>query len=139
MKHEPALCLLPLLIISLLVGCGSDRPQTVAVSGKVTFDGGPPPAAGMVYFAPLEPAEGFPRRAGQAAFDASGQYEATSFEPGDGLLPGKYRVRVECWRQAPMMETDGISYVGGEASPADLELSVDSRGEEHNIDVPLAK
>ncbi len=139
MKPTPALYLFTVLLISLLAGCGPDRPQTVAVGGKVTFDGGPPPAAGMVYFAPLEPAEGFPRRAGQAAFDASGQYEATSFEPGDGLRPGKYRVRVACWRQAPMLETDGVSYVAADASLADLELSVDSRGVEYDIDVPLAK
>ena len=27
----------------------------------------------------------------------------TTFRPGDGLLPGEYRVNVECWRVPPSM------------------------------------
>ena len=57
----------------------------------------------MLFFAPSEPAEGFPRRPGTADFNEDGEFEASSFKTGDGLLPGKYVVNVECWEVPPSM------------------------------------
>ena len=85
-------------------GCGPRRPETVAVRGRVLFDGQAPPREGMVYFAPLEPAEGFPRRPGRAEFDAQGDFRATTFDAGDGLIPGHYRVGIDCWETLPRAE-----------------------------------
>lgn len=90
------------LVVTACLGC-DNGPQTVPVSGRVTLDGGPWPRRGMLFFAPSEPAEGFPRRPGTADFNEDGEFEASSFKTGDGLLPGKYVVNVECWEVPPSM------------------------------------
>jgi len=108
MKRMPTRRVGPAVIVALLLaaltGCGPARPKTVAVDGRVLFDGQRPPQPGMVYFAPLEPAAGYPRRPGRAAFDADGRFRATSFNDGDGLVPGRYRVAFDCWASPPKAE-----------------------------------
>ena len=94
----------PILICALAsTGCGSNLPQTIPVSGRVTFDGKPPPAAGNVQFVAVEAAEGFPLRPATGAFGTDGLYRAQTFDPGDGLMPGKYTLSVECWDVPPNM------------------------------------
>jgi len=89
---------LSLVLVSALAGCAkSDHPPTVHVSGRVTLDGKPFPRVGLVSFATLEPAEGFPSHPAAAAFDELGNYTASAFGRGDGIVPGKYRVAIECW------------------------------------------
>ena len=95
--------LLILAAVLLLTSCGSGLPQTIPVSGRVTFDGKPPPAAGIVQFVAVEAAEGFPLRPGTGAFGTDGRYRAQTFDPGDGLMPGKYTLSVECWDVPPDM------------------------------------
>lgn len=90
--------------LALVGGCGPQRPETVAVRGRILFDGSPPPKPGMIYFAPVEPAEGFPGRPGRAEFDSEGNFRTTSFEGPDGLVPGRYRVGVDCWDRPPRAE-----------------------------------
>src|SRR6056297_2940471 len=86
------------LTLWLLGGCGnSNRPTTVPVRGMITVDGETPAYPGALFFAPLEVAEGYPKRGGRALFDTDGAFAATSFNEGDGLVPGTYRVRVESW------------------------------------------
>jgi hypothetical protein len=70
-------------------------PQTIRVSGQVTFDGQAPPAPGSVYFLPQEAAKGFPSRPGTGDYDRQGYFKAMTFEPGDGLMPGKYLIALE--------------------------------------------
>jgi hypothetical protein len=126
-----------LLVVALaLTGCGPDRPDMVPVSGTVTVGGAPPPTEGAIYFAPITVAEGLPRRPGRAEFDKSGKYQATSFESGDGLVPGTYRVRVECWKIAPTMEKPGESYLTPDAVLPDLTVAADAGSISHDIDVP---
>ncbi|MDY0169213.1 MAG: hypothetical protein RBS80_21905 [Thermoguttaceae bacterium] len=96
-------CVFAVMFLTI-AGCGPRRPETVAVQGRVLFDGQPPPKEGMVYFAPLEPAEGFPRRPGRAEFDAQGKFRATTFDGGDGLIPGRYRVGIDCWEILPQAD-----------------------------------
>jgi hypothetical protein len=120
----------------LVAGCGPDRPDMVPVSGKVTFGGAAPPGEGAIYFAPIEVAEGAARRPGRAMFDTSGRYEVTSFEDADGLVPGTYRVRLECWKTAPTMDKPGESYLPDDFSPANLVVSPDAGSITHDIDAP---
>ena len=126
-----------------ILGCGPSRPTTIPVRGTVTFNGGPPPAEGMITFPCIEPAPGFDRRPGRARFDTSGKYSATSFVDGDGLVPGTYRVRVECWKVAPSMEaqaspdSQGVSYIAEGFEPPTITVD-DSLGT-FNINVPLAE
>ena len=115
-----AVCVAPL-------GCGPSRPETVPVHGQVTLAGGDWPAAGLIVFTPVEPAKGFPRRAGRAFFDPQGQFAAMTYEEGDGLMPGTYRVAVYCGEAIRDMESAGRSYVPAKyQNPAQsgLELTV---------------
>jgi hypothetical protein len=83
-----------------LCGCGDDR-GLVPVSGTVTLGGQAMPGPGDLTFVPLETPEGFPVRPAKAEFAADGFFRAQSYQPGDGLYPGKYRVLVSCWEVAP--------------------------------------
>lgn len=130
----------PLVVCGLLsTGCGSEQLPTIPVSGKVTFDGGPPPAAGSVQFLPLQPAQGMPRRPGTGSFDLSGEFVAASFNDRDGLVPGTYRVVVQCWRQPPGSEGEpGVSYIADGHTLPDLTLRADDGvPPELQYDVPL--
>lgn len=79
-----------LSLVTTLAGCGgSDKPDTVPVSGKVTLDGVPVEGA-SVMFRP----EGS-GRPGTAMTDADGAYSLSSYgEPNDGAVPGEYTVAV---------------------------------------------
>jgi hypothetical protein len=104
--------LLILPSVVLLASCGSNLPETVRVSGQVTFNGQPPPAAGSVLFLPIEAAEGFPSRPASGAFGVDGRFTARTFEPGDGLMPGKYLISVESFDFPPNMQGNpGKSHV----------------------------
>jgi len=78
----------------ILAGCGgggsdSDRPETVPATGTVTLQGQPVEGANVAFVA--ESAEG---RGAVATTDESGHFELTTFEPGDGAIPGKYKVKI---------------------------------------------
>ncbi|MBN1911639.1 MAG: hypothetical protein JW818_17995 [Pirellulales bacterium] len=95
-KFLPAASLV-LLAVLTLPGCGPKRPQTVPVSGTITFGGGPWPAEATLIFTCEKPAEGFPKRPGRAFIATDGSFTVSTFEnKGDGLMPGKYRAHVVC-------------------------------------------
>ena len=126
------------MLCVLLGGCGGvERPTTVPVQGQVTFAGGPCPAPGTVFFGPLEVADGLPRRPGRGRFDTDGKFTVQSFAPGDGLVPGRYRIRLQCWKVAPSPSSVGVSYLPpGYQAP---ELVVEPNGPvEVRYDVPSA-
>ena len=133
------LILLALLVFTL--ACGPDRPTTVPVSGTVTFSGSPPPAEGMLTFAPIAAAEGYPKRGGRARFDTQGTYVVETFAAGDGLIPGTYRVTVDCWKEAPTMDRPqgGVSYVAKDFQRPEITIEVTDKSREIPIEVPLAK
>jgi hypothetical protein len=91
-------CLVAFLLI--LSGCADDR-GLIPVSGVVTLDGQPMPGAGDLTFVPVDVAEGSPTRPAKAEFGPDGAYSAQSYQPGDGLYPGTYKVLVSCWEVAP--------------------------------------
>ena len=37
-------------------------------------------------------------------FEADGEFTVRTFEPGDGLMPGRYLVGAECWEVPPTMD-----------------------------------
>jgi hypothetical protein len=99
---------LALVVVLGLMGCGSSGPQTVPTQGVVTLAGGAWPGPGTIQFTPVGPAPGFPLRPGSGDFKADGAFKVTSFAPGDGLVPGKYEVSVECWKSQPQMGPNGL-------------------------------
>lgn len=141
MKSLVAVAWIFLAAFVCLAGCGGDMPKTVGVTGSVTFDGQKPPGPGIVYFLPQSAAEGFPLRPGTADFDATGAYKTTTFEPGDGLMPGKYKIYIECWETAPNMEGKPVKsfvpkkFQSGETSGFELDVTVKDRSLEKNFDV----
>ena len=81
----------PLFLVffaAALVGCGPSRPETIPVSGTVTFDGKPVEGA-SVDFIPQER-----QRPAKAITDAAGNFKIQTFAPGDGAMPGKYAITI---------------------------------------------
>ncbi|NOY29953.1 MAG: hypothetical protein GXP28_07175 [Planctomycetes bacterium] len=89
------------LLAALLAGCGGSNQGLVPVSGKVSLDDGPMPAAGRLLFVSVDGAQGL--RPAIANFDSSGSFTVQSFKPGDGLESGTYAVSVTCWKVPPTM------------------------------------
>ena len=70
-------------------GCGSGQLGTAPVSGKVSFNGAPVPG-GTITFYPA--GEGGDSRPASGAVNPDGTFSLTTYEPGDGAVPGKYKV-----------------------------------------------
>ena len=90
-----------MILLSMISGCGSQPYGTVPISGKVTYEDGslvPAPAI-YLYFESQEEnvdAKTFPRRGSAKVNVADGTFsEVTTYEPGDGAIPGKHKVVVE--------------------------------------------
>ncbi|HZN36316.1 MAG TPA: hypothetical protein VFB80_20950, partial [Pirellulaceae bacterium] len=107
----------------------------------VTFDGQAPPGPGSIYFLPQEAAEGFPSRPATGDFDKDGNYKVKTFDPGDGLMPGKYTMHVECWQTPPNMEGKPVKsfvpakYQSAASSGFSVEITTDMRSKEVNLDI----
>lgn len=128
------------IAVVLVSGCDEGLP-TVPVFGTVTFAGGSPPARGTITFAPLEVAEGLPRRPGRGQFTPEDPaYEVRSFQPGDGLLPGRYAVTINCFTDKPnpaKPETfQTLNAVPNKWKPDELVIEAGSSAVEVNYDVP---
>ncbi|MFO0897139.1 MAG: hypothetical protein U0836_06870 [Pirellulales bacterium] len=113
-----------------LSGCGRSSLEMVPVEGVVAFKAAQTPEAATVYFSPVEPAPGLPRRPGTGKLAADGSFKAASFKPGDGLVPGKYRIKVECFRAAKgggwrkgAFELPEFDVPAGHAEPVRLDLT----------------
>lgn len=125
---------------TVALGCGSGT-GIVPVSGTVTFDGGPPPGGGTVWFTAVEPADGFPMRPATGDFGPDGKFAAKSHEPGDGLYPGTYKVYLTCWERPPVMGgPPPISYLPPKyqaTTTAELDLVVEpgSKAITYDVDV----
>lgn len=81
------LLLLMFALVGLLSGCSEGRPERVAVSGRVMIDGAPL-QHGSVQFVPAE------GRLAGGSLDDQGHFVLTCYEKDDGVIPGKYKVRV---------------------------------------------
>ena len=123
-------------LAAITFGCSnSNRPKTIPVSGTVTFGGGEPEYEGALFFAPIEVEEGYPKRPGRALFGLDGEFTATSYEDGDGLVPGTYRVRVESWKKPPGMGGPGVSYVPKGFEASELNVALDQRSIQYDVNV----
>jgi hypothetical protein len=93
------------IVSTSVAGCGDRGPVTKKVQGTITFGGGQPPATGKITLAPIEVTAPFPRRPARGDFDEKGNFALTTFDAGDGIIPGRYSVNVTCWREKPTLET----------------------------------
>ena len=100
-------CALVFFIV-LAAGCGG-KPMPVPTSGRVTLDGVPVggnktamwPA--RISFLPVESGEGITLRPSMANLDSDGRYKLSTFETGDGVLPGEYNVVIISLLSGPTM------------------------------------
>lgn len=128
------------LFALLLVGCGKQY-GTVPVRGKVTFNGGPMPARGVIYFTPLEATGGHPLRPATGDFGTDGSYTSYSFANVEGLFPGVYEAHLQCWKVPPTMDGPrAISYLParyGKGDTSGLKLTVEegASSKEFNIEI----
>lgn len=148
------LAVLGLLFITAAVvapGCGTSR-GLVPVKGRVTFTGKSPPAAGHLFFTPRTMRASAKDqisdpRPGSARFLTDGSFRASTFRDGDGLRPGTYEVRIECFvspeddAKGPDADkphfSDGRSLVPAGFQPPDITVPATSRRPvEVLIDVP---
>jgi hypothetical protein len=135
-------CTVAAAVCLLLFGCGDQGMPTTKVSGKISFDGGPPPTFGTIAFSlvPGTGAEGLPYRPGSSPFGKDGAFEVNSFGKGDGLLPGTYKVRITCLSGPPSSAPlEEISYVPLDWSPDDLVITGDQGSVSVEYDVPPKK
>jgi len=74
-----------------LAGCGSGQLGTASVSGKVSFNGAPVPG-GTITFYPAGGEAGTESRPASGPIKPDGTFVLTTYEEGDGAVPGKYTV-----------------------------------------------
>lgn len=96
LSRSALLCLLPLLLSACGKRSVEGRPELVPVAGMVLFDGQPSQGATVV-FAP----EGH-QFAATAKTDGAGRFELMTFDPGDGAVPGNYKVTVSLCEVIPL-------------------------------------
>jgi hypothetical protein len=125
----------------LLPGCSSNSPKCIRVSGTVRLDGAKVPGPGFIYFTTEATGKDGTSRPGTAAFDADGKYKAATFVSGDGLMAGKYLLRLDCWKTAPNMEGKPVvSFLAQKyqnATTSDLELTVQPDAQPITFDIEL--
>lgn len=121
-----------LLMAWLLPGCGdgTDHPTTVKVHGAVTCDGQPLTKGSIAFQATsdttLRPATG--------ELNEDGTYELSSFQRGDGAMPGEYKVVIVSLKSGPTLENPNQPEVSAipekytRAETTDLTASIPTGG-----------
>jgi len=108
--------LLPGLLAIGLAGCGGaleGQKETAAVTGSVAYKG-QPLKVGQVTFIPADQGKG--NRAAYGTVDGSGRYRLTTYNEGDGAIPGKYQVVVRSEEEV----TEDVATTKGKRLPKSL-------------------
>ncbi|MEX1230632.1 MAG: carboxypeptidase-like regulatory domain-containing protein [Planctomycetaceae bacterium] len=125
--------LIGLILTNIGCGGGADLPETVPTTGTVKLDGAP--LSGVtVQFIP-DDAE---KRSASGTTDDSGNYSLQTFRPGDGAIPGSYKVTVvrppaddavpDKTAAAPVEEMAGIPAKYTSPATTDIKVTVEAAG-----------
>jgi hypothetical protein len=76
-----------LLAVAIFAGCGDGRPERVPVSGKVLIDGKPLETGNIRVYSGSH-------RAASGKIEADGSFKLSTYELGDGVVPGTHPVSV---------------------------------------------
>lgn len=129
--------LIALLATSAIVFAGCGGPGRISVSGRVTYQRGEWPKAGVIYFNPIEPAEGYPRLTGIGKFETDGSFTVQATGQSKGLVPGKYAVKVECYEVEPTMQNPaGKSYIPDGFTFPEVVIEKGKRADNIELNVP---
>jgi hypothetical protein len=129
--------------ISLVAtGCGGSNPKTIKVTGKVSYKG-KPVTQGSITFQPAHPTEGGLSRPARGDIGSDGTYELSTFETGDGVMPGDYIVLVVTATGGPSPEEPDAKATWATPerfgspieSPLEASVPADSRAMELNFDL----
>ncbi len=95
-------------------GCGETGPETIPVSGTVTYKG-TPLSTGTVRFNPVDPKTGRPA---EGTITSDGKFTLSTFkENGDGALAGEYNITVMSFKVGSEgLDKDQGLGIGGEAA-----------------------
>ena len=124
------------LFVCLLFGCGAAGPKTAIVRGTVTYKGKPVPNGTVTFI----PASGH-HATGDIRPD--GSYTLTSFRPGDGAIPGTYKVIVVAMQDMTGRLPEDRNPLPPPIVPnkytsiATTDISVEVKEGENQIDLPL--
>ncbi len=116
--------------ISFILGCsgeGGTAPSTTKVGGKITYGGGEwPHKATLSFVSVAGAASNTELHSGSADVKPDGTFTAETFAPGDGLVPGKYEVIVNCWDSDQVTNPNAKNLAPKEfQSPGTTPLKVD--------------
>ena len=95
MQRIGFLCITVATVSCFGCGTGEDLPATAPVTGTVTYQGNPLPDAFLTFY----PEDGQKPAAGTS--DQSGAYTLTTFNNGDGAIPGPHTVTVNAYDATP--------------------------------------
>jgi hypothetical protein len=85
-----------------MTGCGPRNPSTFPVQGRVEFEDGSVAEIGSVEFRSMTGTE---RMTARGKIEKDGSFTLSTFEPGDGALPGDHQVIVQ-----QMVITEGLAH-----------------------------
>ncbi|PQO39262.1 hypothetical protein C5Y96_05235 [Blastopirellula marina] len=105
MSRIPSMFLL--IVAAAFLGCSSGQPTlipgrnpTIPVRGQITLDGTPIEGATVMFFCEKLMITSYGKT------DKAGQYELTTYEPGDGAPAGRYQVSVKKIEQTIVQPSD---------------------------------
>lgn len=86
--HSKLLCRFGLWVVGAFIvsGCGSDKPDTIPVTGEVLYNSQPVEGASVVFVSEGPPATG--------TTDAQGKFTLRTFTDDDGAIAGAHRVTI---------------------------------------------
>ena len=136
-----------LAVLAAASGCGG--PKVYPVRGTITFEGKPMKGGGAIAFMPLQQQEG---KAPGGEIGEDGSYELTTHSPGDGSMPGEFRVvisqvterepensedgqKVARPRELSLPAADRIPTLYGDPYNSPLTATVEARDNELNFDL----
>ena len=108
--------LVVLALLCGLAGCGGNPsyPETSPTTGLVTFRG-QPLTSGTITYAPVNAQE---QRPASGQINGQGKFSLSTFRPGDGAMPGEYRIAVVAYAgSADSLRAGGKANAGTTAIP----------------------
>jgi len=104
--------------LALLPGCGEGRPTCVPAAGQVLIDG-QPLVAGQIRVIPTD------ARAASGKIDQQGRFTLTTFEQGDGCVPGTHAVEITAVQTTADRMVQLVPQKYGRADTSGLSVTVD--------------
>lgn len=88
-----------IVVVSSLLGCGDGQPKPTRVEGLVAYDGEPIDNAVVTFKSTQKSKSTQMARGASAITGADGRFKMTTFNAGDGALPGTYNVTIAKYPQ----------------------------------------